>query len=746
MRSIALLSALFVGAALDVAAQYTWKNVHTGASGGFVLNVVFNHKQKGLAFLRTDIGGAYKLNADGVTWTQLLDFADENRFDYWGVESIATDPVNTQNLYIEVGLYTNSWDRLNGTMLVSRDQGSTFKEVPLPFKVGGNMPGRGAGERLVIDPNNNKVLYLGARSGHGLYKSTDSGLTWNRVQSLNATGTFAPQATDTVYDGYNSDPIGVGWITFDTNSPKIAAGTSRIFVGVFVKGSPSIWVTNDAGVTWAPVPGQNTTYLTHHGVLSPAEQSLYVTYVDTAGPWDGSAGWIGKYNISSNTWTNITPAQAVADNSYGFGGISVDLSGKPGTVMVATLNEYYPDAQIWRTTDGGATWSGLYSASYTADGALDMTRYYGWDLSSAPWILSYTTDTKQIGWGIEGLSIDPFDSNHFLYGTGLTLYGSRNLLQWDTVHNITLANMANGIEETAVLGMISPPVGVHLISAVGDIGGWTHIDLDVAPATLHVPVFGTDLAIDYAGLEPYNIVRIGSGAGQLSTSFDGGHTWGLYPANSSALIGGKVVYSAGATTILWAIPTGTYISKNNGTFVTSTGIPAGAIIKADKANDSYFYGTSGGAIYVSSNGGASFAKTAVLGTATTANDIAVNTMGTAGEFWVSTAIGLWHSKDFGHTITKISSNLSQAWSISVGAPAKAHGTPALFAAALVSNVYGIYRSDNGGTSWTKINDVAHGFASISGEVMTSGAVVCGDPRIYKRVYVGTNGRGISYGN
>ncbi|KAG8990054.1 hypothetical protein FRB94_004006 [Tulasnella sp. JGI-2019a] len=738
MRSVALLTALFIGAALNVAGQYTWKNVHTGAGGGFIPGVIFNQKQKGLAFLRTDIGGAYKLNADGITWSPLLDFADNARADYWGVESIATDPVNTQNLYIEVGLYTNFWDPNNGTLLISNNQGSTFKAVPLPFKVGGNMPGRGAGERLVIDPNNNSVLYLGARSGHGLYKSTDSGNTWNRVQSLNATGDFVIDPTDT--SGYNSDPIGVGWIIFDTTSPKIAAGTSRIFVGVETKDSPSIWVTNDAGVTWAPVPGQDTTYLTHKAVLSPAEKSLYVTYVDTAGPWDGSHGWIGKYNISSSTWTNVTPAQAIADNSYGFGGISVDLSGKPGTVMAASLNEYYPDAQIWRSLDGGASWSVLYSASYPApDYQLLVTRYYGWDISSAPWIQSYTTDSKQIGWGIEGLAIDPFDSNHFLYGTGLTLYGSHNLLQWDTVHNITLENASNGVEETAVLSLISPPSGAHLLSAVGDIGGWTHDSLDVAPSTLHTPIFGTDQDIDYAGLKPNMIVRIGNAAGQIATSGDGGHTWALY-ANAPSLSGGNIQYSANATAILWASSSGVFVAKNNGTFVASTGIPTGAIIKADKANDAYFYGTSGGWIYVSTDSGASFTKVNLLGSATSANGIAVNTLGTAGEFWVSTAVGLWHSKDFGHTIIGLSGNLSQAWAISVGAPATTGGTPTLFAAAVVSNVYGIFRSDNGGGSWIQINDAAHGF------VTTSSAVVCGDPRIYKRVYIGTNGRGITYGN
>ncbi|WP_190276159.1 hypothetical protein [Paenibacillus sp. JDR-2] len=43
----------------------------------------------------------------------------------------------------------------------------------LPFKFGGNMPGRSMGERLTIDPNNNGILYFGARNGNGLWRSTD---------------------------------------------------------------------------------------------------------------------------------------------------------------------------------------------------------------------------------------------------------------------------------------------------------------------------------------------------------------------------------------------------------------------------------------------------------------------------------------------------------------------------------------------------------------------------------------------
>lgn len=40
-------------------------------------------------------------------------------------------------------MYTNSFDPNNGNILISTDSGSTWTASPLPFKVGGNMPGRG---------------------------------------------------------------------------------------------------------------------------------------------------------------------------------------------------------------------------------------------------------------------------------------------------------------------------------------------------------------------------------------------------------------------------------------------------------------------------------------------------------------------------------------------------------------------------------------------------------------------------
>ena len=72
----------------------------------------------------------------------------------------------------------------------------------------------------------------------------------------------------------------------------------------------------------------------------------------------------------------------------------------------------------------------------------------------------------------------------------------------------------------------------------------------------------------------------------------------------------------------------------------------------------------------------------------------------------------------------------------MAAPGRSY--PAVYLAGSVSGTWGIYRSDDGGATWQRIDDPEHQF----------GAVRCltGDPRLYGRVYFGTDGRGILYGD
>ncbi|KAG9088864.1 Xyloglucanase, partial [Ceratobasidium sp. UAMH 11750] len=487
-------ASLQLAQAAPSAQAYKWKNVKIGGGGGFVPGIVFNTKEKGLAYARTDIGGLYKLNADD-SWTPLLDFADNTRWNYWGVDAVATDPVEPNRLYAATGMYTNSWDPNNGQILRSTDYGKTWSVTKLSFKVGGNMPGRGIGERLAIDPNKNSILFFGARSGNGLWKSTDYGATFTKVTSFTNTGTYVADPSDS--SGYNSDKTGLAWITFDSTSGKAGTATPRIFVGVANTGSASVFVSNDGGSTWSAVAGQPTTYMPHRGVLSPSEKVLYLSYNNNAGPYDGTLGAVFKYNIATSTWTDITPVTG-SDLYFGFGGLSVDLQ-KPGTLMVAALNSWWPDSQVFRSNNSGATWTRLWEwAAYP-----DMNRYYKYDVSLAPWLNPpNNTDTKQIGWMMESLSIDPLDSNHWLYGTGATIFGGRDLTKWDTVHNVTLKSLADGIEETSVQALISPTSGPNLLSGVGDIGGFVHSNFAAAPKYAYLnPHYVTTPDLDYAGLK-----------------------------------------------------------------------------------------------------------------------------------------------------------------------------------------------------------------------------------------------------
>ncbi|QRW02511.1 vacuolar protein sorting-associated protein [Ceratobasidium sp. AG-Ba] len=680
-----------------VSQPYKWKNVKIGGGGGFVPGIVFNSKEKGLAYARTDIGGLYKLNPDD-SWTPLLDFANSATWNYWGVDAVATDPVEPKRLYAVTGMYTNSWDPNNGQVMRSLDYGKTWAITKLPFKVGGNMPGRGLGERLAIDPNKNSILFFGARSGNGLWKSTDYGVTFTKVSSFTNTGTYIADPSDA--SGYNSDKTGIAWVTFDSTSSTAGKATPRIFVGVANTNANSVFVSNDGGSTWSAVAGQPTTYMPHHGVLSPSEKVLYLTYNNNAGPYDGTLGAVYKYNIATSTWTDITPVSG-SDLTFGFSGLAVDLQ-KPGTIMVAPLNEWWPDSQVFRSTNSGASWSRLWEwTSYP-----DMNRYYKYDVSLAPWLNPPgNTDTKFIGWMMQSLVIDPFDSNHWLYGTGATIFGGRDLTKWDTVHNITLKSLADGIEETAVLALISPPSGPNLLSGVGDIGGFVHSSFTTAPKYAYLnPHYVTTPDMDYAGLKPATVVRIGNdgsdGNKQVALSTDSGATWSPYSPTPEA---------------------------------------PPAVIASDKKNATVFYAATGGKFYLSTNYGSTFTATAGgLGSSTSPYKIAANP-NVAGDLWVSTDKGLFHSTNYGATFTA-ASGVSQAWAIGLGAP-KTSGTYAsVLAAATIGGVTGYFRSDNSGSTWVQIDDAAHGFGSPTANPIS------GDPRIYGRVYIGTNGRGIFYGD
>src|ERR1700722_2867229 len=82
--------------------HYVWNNVTVGG-GGFSPNIIFSPVEPGLAYLRTDIGGVYRYERGQQRWIALQDGMAEG--NYFGVESLAPDPRNSQVVYAAVGMY-----------------------------------------------------------------------------------------------------------------------------------------------------------------------------------------------------------------------------------------------------------------------------------------------------------------------------------------------------------------------------------------------------------------------------------------------------------------------------------------------------------------------------------------------------------------------------------------------------------------------------------------------------------------
>lgn len=763
--------------------SYSWQNVNIGGGGGFIAGIIYNPTEEGLVYCRTDMGGVYRRDKATQEWIPLTDWVSPDEWNMLGGESLATDPVETNRVYVAAGTYTNSWTSMNGYILRSDDYGETWEKTELPFKFGGNMPGRSVGERLSIDPNSNNIIYFAARSGNGLWKSEDYGETWAQVESFTNVGNYVEDAS---YE-YSSDNLGLTWVTFDSAKTESGEPTKDIYVGVADKENP-VYVSHDAGETWEPVAGQPTSAtftkhnkdaldigIPHHGVIA-SNGVLYVSYGDRGGPYQMDDGAVYKYDTNTGEWTDITPPvkydqwTGEPDYSlyYGFGGISVDAND-PNVIVTTTLQSWWPDNNIYRSTDGGKTWKSLWSWT----GWPERTLNYTIDISAAPW-LSWGEEinsadggvvtgsdaenpTPKIGWMMGDLEIDPFDSDKMLYGTGATMYGSDNLTNWDTEGTIHISVKATGIEETAALSLICPPIdGVELISGVGDICGFVHTDLTKGPESMMMPSFTSTTGLDYAELNPDYIVRVGNVDEEqyekikkaVAVSSDGGKTWDYVSPNigytvpptgsESIAEGGSVAVSADGSTFVWAPKDYRVVCYKNGGWSVIDNLPANTNVCSDRVNPDVFYAYTDSTLYVSTDGGMTFTeKGKIDGAPSSAKIKAVP--GEEGHVWIpGSGAGLWYTTDGGTSFNK-TDEITGSDVVGFGKAKDGADYLAVYAVCTIDGVNGVYRSDDMGENWIRINDFEHQYGSINYSIT-------GDLRVYGRVFVATNGRGVVYGD
>jgi xyloglucan-specific exo-beta-1,4-glucanase len=717
---------------------YVWRNVKVVA-GGFIPGTVFSPVEKGLAYLRSDMGGCYRWDDQKKTWIPLNDALAES--SYHGGESIAPDPVDPNVVYIAAGMYRQD----PSAILRSRDRGNTWEVFPVTFRMGGNEDGRGMGERLAIDPNQTAILYFGSRHD-GLQRSSNAGESWSKMEAFPIKGRGLPGPWPAPTNG------GLSFVVFDPSSGQKGSPTKTIFVGSSDAGDHHLFRSNDAGETWKPIPGEPKKELLPVKAQLDQDGTLYVTYCNGIGPNGVTDGAVMKLDTKTDQWTDITPDKRPDHPKGGYMGLALDRQ-HPGTLAVATMNRWQPIDTVWRSTDAGQTWHDIAGKSER-------------DVSLSPFLF-WGDKQPKLGWWMAALAIDPFDSNHAVYATGATVYATNDFGNVNKDQTTHWQVWGEGIEQTAIIRLCSPTSGPHLLSAFGDIGGFAHDDLSVSPpqGMYMNPRFTTTVTIDYAGAKGDVIVRSGhpskQGDASLAYSDDAGHSWQPIespPDDAPPPTAGRrrregppaIIVSADGSTFMVMTHRPVLTRDRGKSWTKVTGLPEGGRPVADRVDPSRFYSLdfNTGKMFVSTDAGATFAAVNTTGLP---SDIKPDrptwseapwplcaTPDKANDLWFVSKSGLYHSPDGGKSFEKSAGGLAVEY-LGFGKSPAGKDYPALFATGTKDKLKAVWRSDDAGASWIRVNDDQHQWG-------TRFRCITGDPRVFGRVYVGTDGRGILYGD
>lgn len=755
-----------------------WTNVKMGG-GGYVPGVIYHPTVANLRYARTDMAGVYRWDNDTSKWTALSDSFGRPDGSHEGAESMAVDPTDANKVYMTTNQYV--WNG-NGRFYYSSDRGNTWDYVTLPFPVGSNHQGRGIGERLMVDPNLPSTLFYASRTA-GLWKSTDYGMNWSQVTSLSS-----KVMTDTEREDANGgSPIGVEFVVFDTTVPATGftatgSATQTLYVGVApdykdLAGLTSyLYKSTDGGASWTGIAIPNAVATATTGtpaasilpnlhiphMARAADGMLYVPFTYGSGPGSGAPSFLYKFD-GGTTWTLLTQS---GDGNYfgGIGGLSVQGSGATTKIVIGVSGTWGDDPWIqiaMRSADGGQTWTEI-GRSGDQDGSRDYHDASG---------TTQESDPSYFGW-VDDLDIDPFNPDHVSYVTGGGVWSTSDAFSTTTPPHWSFD--VTGIEEMVNLGMAVPPPGASylLASAHGDTGLYVHTSLSAAPtrspnlgASPPLGVFGNGTGIDMAWNNPAYIAAVGTfgGTSDGAWSTDSGVTWtkfpDLPPTASATGDGSGVAVTADGANVIWAIAGEVpWYTADNGTTWNTTDLPApnGAYhIAADRQNPLKVYAYDNGGnwwnwgnaerFYYSTDGGHTFTASTQTWAANGfgVTDLAVNPF-VEGDVWLADANNLWHSVDSGLTWTQLTTmatvgaeytNFHGAIKVALGVPAAGSSySAAVYMIGTIDGTDGVYRSDDEGLTWTRIDDDAHRYGGV--------ARIVADTSVYGRVFLA--GRGMNY--
>lgn len=328
--------------------------------------IAFHPTDPDIFYVGAPSGGVWKTTTGGNEWVTYTD-----QLPGLGVSDIGINPLNPDVLYMVTGDKDggNTCPTYSFGILKSTDAGVTWESTGLVHEVGANIRMR----RILVHPTNPEILITGGSPG--LYRSEDGGDNWTQIQVGNYYDLeFMPENPNVVYACtgnaiYKSTDAGVSFERVTEGLPT--SGVGRIEMAV-TKANPNVvyavmsnsgsgykglYKSSDAGATWATQSTEN-------------EINIFSYEPDGSGntgiAWYAIALAVDQedenilYSGSVNLWRSVNSGTGWEFVAHWYGGF-----GKPyvhADEHVLTVNPLNNvcysgnDGGIYKTLDKGLSW------------------------------------------------------------------------------------------------------------------------------------------------------------------------------------------------------------------------------------------------------------------------------------------------------------------------------------------------------------------------------------------------------
>lgn len=321
----------------------SWEQQGPGNIGGRINSIAVNPEDGNEMILGYSIGGVFKTQDNGESWTPLFD-----NEDILSISDVTYDPNNTDNIYVGTGdLNITGYPVTGNGIFKSTNGGNNWDKKGLTEA--------GVIAEVGISKANSDIIYAASMglpfertSDRGLYKSIDGGDTWDHIFYLN-------------------DSTGVIDIEVHPEDPNIvyAATWTRIRnnrESVIESDQAGIYKTKDGGVSWTrltnglPIGDLVRPGLAMYEGNPDIIYSMFVSNVPSEECEDGfRLEGIYKTIDEGESWTQLSNVgeNAIPCNVYrGFGWYF-------GKIRVNPVDEndiYILSVDLYNTKDGGENW------------------------------------------------------------------------------------------------------------------------------------------------------------------------------------------------------------------------------------------------------------------------------------------------------------------------------------------------------------------------------------------------------